>query len=570
MQVMSATAEETPMNHESVHPVPSPGGTAGPLRAIRSQRGIALVFVLFALSVFSLLALTYLIDTRIEAQIVATSRDFHLAQYAAEAGVQEVLIRVNAPLRKKTRTVNGGDVREWMPYDTRNPAVGDDANEDTWKFVHDDRLDDWAVNGTAWKGADTAKMDDWAEYDPQWRANIWYATPQVVEAQFPWSAGTPWVNHYATLVDITTPRPDGLVRTLLEYSIAPDDTNLDRGLRVQWKVANRKKPDGTAVPPEDWKMVFTDGYQQFTMEEGLVLPNFTEAWPVMEIHSVGKYGRAHRRFVAEIANFPIRIPRTAVYACKDPGPSFLGNGNMEIIGYDYPILMPNGQPTSAGGSHVYWPPLNPADYPPVPAVTVCCPKTNPANSSEAWGPGACDVAGREEAATEYQIEINENNNEFYGSNTGDGDSIQVAELDVQALYDAYSSYITPGHEIPADNPADWGSPAGNFYVSRITHPNNGGTMTVHETIGGVLLIDTGSNPGNVVRFNGTTKMYGLVIVVGQGRMDWQGGAEAYGSLLVGTRVRVTGAATVYYSSQALDRIQRLQVHRIIRMSETAL
>ncbi len=59
-------------------------------------RNIALVFVLFALSTLTILTLTYLIDTRVESKVVSASRDSHLAQYAAEAGIQEVIIRLNS------------------------------------------------------------------------------------------------------------------------------------------------------------------------------------------------------------------------------------------------------------------------------------------------------------------------------------------------------------------------------------------------------------------------------------------------------------------------------------------
>lgn len=61
----------------------------------KELRNIALIFVLFALDVFSILALTYLIDSKVEAKMVAASRDSKLAQYAAEAGLQEVITRLN-------------------------------------------------------------------------------------------------------------------------------------------------------------------------------------------------------------------------------------------------------------------------------------------------------------------------------------------------------------------------------------------------------------------------------------------------------------------------------------------
>lgn len=59
-------------------------------------RNIALILVLFELSIFSVLAITYLIDTKVEAKIVSASRDHKLAIYAASAGIQEVITRLNS------------------------------------------------------------------------------------------------------------------------------------------------------------------------------------------------------------------------------------------------------------------------------------------------------------------------------------------------------------------------------------------------------------------------------------------------------------------------------------------
>ena len=68
-------------------------------------RNIALVFVLFALSIFSLLALTYLLDTRVESKMVAGSRDSKLALYAADAEIQEILVRLNTDMSKKVDSI---------------------------------------------------------------------------------------------------------------------------------------------------------------------------------------------------------------------------------------------------------------------------------------------------------------------------------------------------------------------------------------------------------------------------------------------------------------------------------
>jgi hypothetical protein len=525
--------------------------------ALAGQRGVALVFVLFALTLLSVLSLTFLTDTQIESKMVSTSRDFNLALYAAEAGIQEALVRLNMQDRSARKEVNGGKVRVWIPSDTR--TLGSDEDPPlSWRFVHNDN-----VNNDEWPGI-SDKIDDWAEYDPRWQANIWYSAPGDVT-----SSGEGWQMSYPTLVEIDRYRPDGLVRRLLEHSVAADDANANRGLLMRWKIENRHDPD-----PASWRMIFTDGYQQFTAAEGWSTLKKTEAWPVIEIHAVGRYGRANRRYIGEAARLPLKIPRTAVYACSPSPPAFKGAGNMIISGFDYPILNSAGEPNGSRGAGVVNPPLPPSTNRPVPALTVCCPARDPDDSLAVWGPGACNTAGREKIAAALQVDRH-GNTELYGVDTGDGDPVAIGELDVNALYRAFEYYISPGpHDWPV-SPADarlmeWGGPSA-FYVNRIVKLDDGVSVfnPPNGMIGGVLLVNTGQNEG-VVRFAAGTTIYGLVIAVGNGTVDFRGNAEIFGSVLAGTDISIKGTATVYYSSQALDRIEELQVHRLIRIYETEL
>jgi hypothetical protein len=512
----------------------------GPRPQRAGERGVALVFVVLALSVLSVLAMTYLIDTTIEAKMVAASQEHHLALYSAEAGIQEVLVRLNTHDRSVMRQVNGGRVRQWIPFDTR--TSGDPTgNPDLWRFAHNDGANnDGASGGPVAPGIED-KPDDWAEYDPDWEAYIWYCSQKAVDRAF--TEG----NHYATLIDLSTARPDGLVRRLLEYSVAPGEENLGRGLRLRWK----RNQAGS--------ILFTNGFEQFTAQQGRDQLGVTEAWPVIEILATGKFGRAHRRIVAEAANFPVQIPRTAVYSCGETVPTFVGSGNMTITGFDYPLYDPwTGQPVGQGlnGSAVYGPPLDPGQYPPVPALTLCCPQ----------GPGRCGDARDETEALQNEFQ---GSAELYGQDTGDGDPIQIGEINVQALFQAFSYYISPGHDYPASDVGDLGD-ADRFYVSRITA--TGGTNVVHGggTAGGVLLIDTGDQAGNVVRFNSSTDIYGLILAIGKGELSFNGSCKVFGSIFAASEVVVRGTAQVYYSSQAISKVQRLQTHRLIRLYEARL
>ncbi len=105
-------------------------------------RNIALLFVLFALSIFTTLALTYLINTRIESKMVEASRDSKMAQYAADAGIQEVIARLNSSFGSSS----GSNVFDESPIieglmisisDIENNSKSNSDVPDLDKFVND-------------------------------------------------------------------------------------------------------------------------------------------------------------------------------------------------------------------------------------------------------------------------------------------------------------------------------------------------------------------------------------------------------------------------------------------------
>jgi len=93
----------------------------------KELRNIALVFVLFALDVFSVLALTYLIDTRIESKMVSASRDHNLALYAAEAGIQEAITRLNLKGTEDKETFNLLDEIDGLNFSSLADITGQES-----------------------------------------------------------------------------------------------------------------------------------------------------------------------------------------------------------------------------------------------------------------------------------------------------------------------------------------------------------------------------------------------------------------------------------------------------------
>jgi hypothetical protein len=510
-------------------------------RMVRREEGIALVFVLLALSIFFVLVMSFLVETTVQGRLVAASRDHQTALYTAEAGIQEALVRINARDRSLTRAVNGGNVRVWIPIDTR--TVGTDGSDPAlWRFVHDDQslnLDIPALGEIP--GFDTV-ADDWAEYDPEWQAFLWYASPAIVAATF--TTG----NHYPTLVDLTT-RPEGLVRRLLVQRLDEDTPEAAAGVQLRWE-----KDDSGA-------MLFTDGLRRFTARQGKDDLGVQDAWPVIEAVATGRAGRAQRRLVAEIARFPIRLPHTALYSCGETLPAFPGSGSMTVSGFDYPPFDPNtGLPagTLLTGTAVYSPPLDPAQAPPVPAVTVCCQE----------GAGRCADTGDEDLALQAQLG---SQSDLFGADTGDGDSVQVGELNVRDLFEAYTYSMPSDHDYAPDSVGDLGD-ANRFVVSRI-HAT-GGVQDVAGpdpmVSGGVLLLDTGDDPNNVLRFEADAVFYGLVLVIGRGEVSFRHSLRVFGLLATSAEIDVQDSAQIYYSSQALRKIEPLQVHRVLRLAEPDL
>jgi hypothetical protein len=69
-----------------------------PLHAAHSERGVAIVVLLYALSIFSVLALTLLRNAQLESTFrVGSDRDLHVVLYAGGAGSPRVVGRLNLP-----------------------------------------------------------------------------------------------------------------------------------------------------------------------------------------------------------------------------------------------------------------------------------------------------------------------------------------------------------------------------------------------------------------------------------------------------------------------------------------
>ena len=78
-----------------------PGGT---LSSVRSERGVAVVVVLYGLSIFSVLSLTVLRNAELEKTLrTTTDPDLHVVLYAGGAGSPKILGRLNLPTPHRTQ-----------------------------------------------------------------------------------------------------------------------------------------------------------------------------------------------------------------------------------------------------------------------------------------------------------------------------------------------------------------------------------------------------------------------------------------------------------------------------------
>jgi hypothetical protein len=535
------------------------------------ERGIVLVFVLLAMTMVTGLILIFLLSTTVETKSVSASRDSKLALYAADAAIQEVIARVNFMDRTLTRDVNGTDVRVWIPKDLINTsAPGYDAdNPNTWRYIHQDGVNNTTGSPEPCDSSEplhdcsgvSGDADDWGEFYPSWRVNIWYADNDWMSDN---AAALPPGQNVLTLLGPSQ-------KSLLVYGLTAD--GLAAGAAAaQAGIFVQRKLDASG------RMVFTDGTKQFTAaqataaEEAGGLGMLTDAaqrppaWPVMEIYATGRFGGVTRRRIAEAGNFPIQLPETALYACGEGSPTVDAKSKPLLIsGYDYPMfrdgdLVEPGPGNNFDGMN---PPYNPQspDTAPVPSITVCCSK----------GPGNC-VSGDEQAAVSAQVG-GLSNAELYGLNTGDGNSIAIGELDVQALYESYVPYTSSSGCgasgcAPSKNKLDAMGTESDSVVAHFNVTSNNTSLNLPSQGFGVLLINTN---GNQVKITGGTTIYGLVIVVGKGgELDLGGTIDIIGQVLTGTDVDITGNAKIFYSRDALSRIPQFTYIRLLRTWEASL
>jgi hypothetical protein len=526
----------------------------------RDQRGVALVTVLLALIILTSLALTYLINTDVETRSVAATRDSKMALYAADAAIQEAILRLNAGPRARV-TVNGSTFWTWIPSDLR--TGGDPNTPAAWRFVRDDGINNGAGSTAPCGGSglndcsglnDTA--DDWAEVFPGWRANIWAAPQSWVDD--PGNNLPADEMHYGTLLDLSA-NP-----SLISFGLNANPNATGPEARSRGGIFIRRKLD------ENDNVIFTNGRQQFTAAQGtlaeasggiglspLLAGGVAPAWPVLEIWATGRHNNASRRLVAEVANFPLAIPDTALYACATPNRAVDGNGAFLVSGYDYPMFNSTGGLIAPplGNSTTGMVPRDPSQQAtaPVPAVTVCCHE----------GPGNCTTPELETTALTSQIA----GAEFFGANSGDGDTVQIGEMNVEALFESYIPYISATGCRPSCDSSSGFNEMGsetNFVIARIS---GSGTASMPNYSFGVLLLEV---TGGQLKIAGNTRFYGLIIAIGNGEIVFQGTMGIVGALYVGAQAKMGGNPKLFYSRDALSRIRQLTFVRLLRFWEETI
>jgi hypothetical protein len=520
--------------------------------------------------IVTVLVFISLVDTKVESQSVVASQDSKVAYYAADSGVAEALLRINFQNRTETKSVNGANVPIWIPWDLR--TGGTDTDPTTWTFVQDDGIDNGAGSTSPCGGTGAsdcsgfdATADDWAEMYPNWQADIWDASQSWVDSNV--SNLPSGAQHYATLFDFTSRMP------FAEFGIIADPGATDAVATSRGGIFIKRKLDSAG------KIIFTDGMKQFTAVEamtpvadggiGMTPPppgGVPPAWPVFEIWSTGRHNSSSRRLVAEVANFPNKLPDTALYVCGDLSspPTITAGGAFLVSGYDYAMYDSTGKlivPATGNSTKntLVKDPSQPATAPVI-ATTVCCHK----------GPGNCTDPGDETAAVNAQI----TGGEYFGLDSGDGDTFQLGELDVQALFDSFVPFISPtgcgasGCDVTGVGLKAMGTDT-SFVVARVTG-------TVGKTLSnplpnsgfGVLLLDIPA--GSSIKLTSNVRLWGLVVVVGEGDLESNGTLDVIGAMYVGADINMKGNYKLLFSRDALSRIPRIMQARILRLFESAL